>query len=580
MSQQLSMSEVSDGSHSNRVDGAAIHHTRRLALLRVSALGVVVALILALSGGGSVANAATKKGGSHSLVVAYANLPTTFAGDGAAPGGYENFEFGVNTEVGLIRQAYKAGPASCGCLVQDQYHFQPVLASSYDVSADKLTYTFHLRQGVKSAAGDPLTADDVIWSFQRKFNAATATAPNVFDPAITDPSTQIKEINASTVAITVAKPGYGFTLLSTLANIAGYIYDSKLLKQHVTPADPYAVNWSEQNPNFGFGAYERTSFTPGTEMVLTANPNYVFGPPYYKKITFRVTADPGTRANTVKFGAADIATQLRPADQITLAKTPGVKVYTFPETNMTTMLTMDMTKPPFDNVQVRQAMALAVPYQQILKNVYYGRGVLTKGLLDPKAPNYVGTGMTNPQFDPAKAKQLLAAAGYPHGLSFTLSVSSSVPDVSEAAIQVQSYAQQAGFNITINQQPPAVISEGITGRKFDAFMWRDMMISSSPSYDLTDRFKLAANGTGPSLDNNSGWVNQQFWSFINQGLDLSDPTSPAASQLWDKAALVQAQDVGMIYVGRIQPLNAFRAGIGGYANRLDNDIDYSMLKSA
>ncbi|MGF7238470.1 MAG: ABC transporter substrate-binding protein [Frankia sp.] len=544
--------------------------------MKVATLAVTAALALAACGGGSGSGGASSASGSHSLVIASAGLPSTFAFDGAAPAGYENLEFGVNTETGLVRQPYVANPASGGA-VQDLYHFQPVLASSYDVSADHLTYTFHLKQGVKSVAGNPLTADDVVWSFQRKFKAATAITPYVQDPVIIDPTKQIKEINGSTVAFTVAKPGYGFTLLSLLANVTGYIYDATLLKQHVTPSDPWAVNYSQQNPNIGFGAYQRTSFTPGTEMVLEANPNYVFGTPYYTKLTFRVATDPGTRANAVKSGDADVAVQLRAADQATLSKTKGVKVYTFPSTNMFTMLTMDTTTAPFNNVKVRQAMALAVPYSEILKNVYQGRGILTKGLLDPGAPNYVGTGLTDPTYNPTKAKQLLTQAGHPNGVSFTMTVSSSVPDVQQAAVQVQSFAAAAGFKITINQQPAAAVSEGITSRKFTAFMWRDMAISSSPQYELGLFFKKSHNVAAST--NSSGWINDTYLKDVDEGAALPDATSPAASKLWNAAEQISSAEVPQIYVGRIQPQNAFKSDITGYANRLDNDIDFSTLKS-
>jgi peptide/nickel transport system substrate-binding protein len=396
---------------------------------------------------------------------------------------------------------------------------------------------------------------------------------------IIDPDTQIKQIDPMTVSFTVAKPGYGFTLLSLLANVTGYIYDSTLLKQHATPSDPWAVDYSSNNPNIGFGAYERTSYIPGTSMVLTANPNYALAAPYYKKITFVVTADPGSRANAAKNNNAQVAVQLNPADQITLGKTAGVRVFTFPSTNMLTMFTMDTLSPPFNDVKVRQAMALAIPYSQIQKNVYYSRAISTVSVFDPTGdPNYIATGLHAPTYDPAKAMQILSAAGHPNGISFTLTVSNAVPDVQLAAIQVQSYAAAAGFHITISQQPAAAVSAGITSRVFPAYMWRDMAISSSPQYELNLFFQQhSQTDPGPAASNSSGWVNAQYLNDINQGAALPDPTSPQANVFWNEAQQITQDQVPQIYVGRIQPLNAFRSNVTGYANRLDNDIDYSML---
>ena len=559
-------------SHLLRGNGGTTKRRRRRAV-RGSAIGLVATLSLMVFS--NMFTSAAGAASSRTLVLAYAGLPTTWVIDASAPAGYENLEYGVNTQAGLIRQVYQMDP-SCGCMVQNLYKYQGVLASSWTVSPDQLTYTFHLKHGVKSAAGNPLTADDVLWSWQRKFGAATSITPYIQAPVVNSAS-QVKVIDPYTVSFTVAKPGYGFTLLSLLANITGYVYDSTLLKEHVTASDPYAVNWSSQNPNIGFGAYSRTSYTPGTEMVLSANPNYVFGEPYYHTLDFRVQADPGTRAEAIKAGSADVAVQLRPADQVSLSRASGLKVYKFPETNMMTMLTMDTLAAPFNNVKVREALADAVPYSQIIKNVYYGRASLTKGLLDPMAPNFVGTGLSYPSYDPTKAKRLLAAAGYPSGISFTLTVSNAVPDVQEAAIQVQSYAAAAGFHITISQQPAAAVSAGISTRKFLAFMWRDMAISSSPQYELGLYFKTSNGGAVGA--NFSGWVNPNYLGLVDQGTSLSDPTSPAASKLWNEAQVIAQTDTPQIYVGRIQPLNAFRSNITDYSNRLDNNIDYSILKA-
>jgi peptide/nickel transport system substrate-binding protein len=394
---------------------------------------------------------------------------------------------------------------------------------------------------------------------------------------ITDPDTQITKVDDMTVSFTVAKPGYGFTLLSLLANVTGYVYDSVLLKQHVTDEDPYAVAWSQENPNVGFGAYQRTSFTPGTEMVLEANPNYVLAAPAYKKVIFRVSSDPGTRANTVKSGDADVAVQLRASDQADLADSPGVSVYTFPSTNMLTILTMDTTRAPFDDVRVRQALELAVPYQEIIDNVYQGRAILTTGLLDPLAPNYSGDGLTESTYDPDAAKALLAEAGYPDGVEFSLTVSNSVPDVEQAAIQVQSFAAAAGFEIAIDKQPAAAVSEGITSRKFAAFMWRDMAISSSPQYQLGLFYKKGADGEAAAT-NASGWVDDTYLGTIDQGAALPDATSPEAGVFWNQAEQITDEATPQIWVVRVQPQNAFRDNIKGVANRLDNDIDFSVLE--
>jgi peptide/nickel transport system substrate-binding protein len=547
--------------------------TRRPGGVRAMLAVTVVALAVTACGAGAASTAGTN---STTLVVTSAGLPSTFAFDGAAPGGYENLEFGVNTQLGLVRHPY-VEDAKSGGLVQSLYEYAPALAKSYDTSADGLTYTFHLAPDVKSFAGNPLTADDVVWSWQRKFKAETGVTKYIQDPVVTDPDMQVAKVDPMTVSFTVTKPGYGFTLLSLLANVTGYVYDSTLLKQHATGTDPFAVAWSLENPNIGFGAYQRSSFTPGTEMVLEANPNYPLKAPAYKKVIFRVSADPGTRANTVKRGDANIAVQLRASDQADMASAPGVKVYTFPSTNMITFLTMDTTRAPFDDVRVRQALELAVPYQQIVDNVYRGRAILTKGLLDPGAPNYSDSGLTAPKYDTAAAKALLAAAGHPDGVEFALTVSNSVPDVEQAAIQVQSFAAEGGFKISIDKQPAASVSEGITSRKFPAFMWRDMAISGSPQYEL-GLFYKEGDGGKAAATNSSGWVDDTYLATVDQGAALAEAMGQEAGVSWNAAEQITDKATPQILVARVQPQNAFRSNIKGVANRLDNDIDFAVLE--
>ena len=288
----------------DRVLGTSVRGRRYGRKAAVAALTAAVSVLAAACGAGSSGSSGSSgPSGSRSttLVVASAALPSTFTFDAASPAGYENLEFGVNTQAGLVRQGYVQDPSNKDLMLQDLYQFQGVLASSYDVSPNHLTYTFHLKTNVKSAAGDPLTADDVIYSWQRKFKASTSITPYIQAPVITDPATQVKKINEHTVSFTVTKPGYGFTLLSLLANVTGYVYDSKLLKEHATKSDPYAVEWSQTHPNIGFGAYNMTTLIPGTEMDLTANPDYPMAAPSYKKIIFRVcpTRVPGrTRCDT------------------------------------------------------------------------------------------------------------------------------------------------------------------------------------------------------------------------------------------------------------------------------------------
>jgi peptide/nickel transport system substrate-binding protein len=499
------------------------------------------------------------------LIEAVAAMPTALAYDQIGPG-YENLEFNLNTNATLVRNPYVRDAS--GALGEDVTRFEPYLAQSYDVSDDGLVYTFHLRPDVR-AAGNPLTVDDVLWSYERKWNSRTAT-PFVSAPIITDPSKQFVKRDDHTLAIHVARRSDGFTLLGLLANVTAEIYDSTLLKAHATPADPYAVAWSATRGNFGFGPYQVASFTAGQELVLTASPNAVLGKPKIDRIIERVVSDPGTRATLLKNGDVDIATQLRPADLADLAHDPDVKTFTN-QTNNIVYVTMRTTSAPFDQLAVRQAMTYAIPYKEILDQVYRGRGGLRAGLINPGYPNAITTGLRTPAYDPAKAKALLAAAGITTPVKVSLTVSNAVPDLQDASIAIRSAAAAAGFDITINLLPPAALQQALSTGNFQLSILRDNAITLSPPYEL---LLYLARG---SVLNRAKFDNDAFYAAVERGVEAGDPLSAAAAPAWNEAQQIWQEQAPYTILAWVEPLSAMRADIDGFAWRSDNIIDFYLL---
>ncbi|RZL70419.1 MAG: ABC transporter substrate-binding protein, partial [Rhodococcus sp. (in: high G+C Gram-positive bacteria)] len=212
-----------------------------------------LALSACSDGGGSQASAST----SGEIVVVTPDQASNVVRDYGYTAGTDNQDVTNNMHAQLIRKPYVEEDGS-DALVQDYYNFEPYLADSYEVSPDQLVYTFHLRQGVMSEHGNELDADDVLWSFERKFATPGGGMAGYFKPMLVDPATQLKKIDPYTVSFTVEKAGYGLTLLANLAENIGSIYDSNYLIENSTPEDPYAVAWGAADMmrgNFGYGAY-------------------------------------------------------------------------------------------------------------------------------------------------------------------------------------------------------------------------------------------------------------------------------------------------------------------------------------
>jgi peptide/nickel transport system substrate-binding protein len=530
--------------------------------LAVLALGAVIALA-ACSSGGSSGGATTS---SNTLRVVAPDTTLGWAPDAGAPA----HEAQINTQATLLRKPYVKSSKS-DSLQQDVNTFDPYLASGYQVSNGGRTYTFALKDAI-SAAGNHLTADDVIYTFTRKFNSPMGNGPSVWTPVIVSMN-QFKKIDDHTVSITIANPGYSTTLLALLSDRTTQIYDSKLLKLHATTADPYAVKWSSENPNYGFGPYTVKSYTPGVQVLLEANPRFILGAPKIKNISIKIVADAGTRANAVRNNQADFAENLLPADMADLSSgDSGVKLATVDSPNQFIMIPLVTNKAPFDNTAVRQAFAYAVPYQKIIDNVYHGLAQ-RKGpsFLRSDAPGYDGSGFTDFTYDPAKAKAMLAAAGFANGVSFTLTVSAATPDLQQAAIQVQTYAKAAGFNVKINQQPDAAISAGRAEGTFQAWVLRDNSNTLTPSYEL-------GIYTGKNSTNNlAKWEDPAFYAAKAAADALPDPTSAAAGKAFNAAERIMINQAPVVFIAQLQPNKAMRSTVNGFAWRSDNQTDFSVM---
>jgi peptide/nickel transport system substrate-binding protein len=526
-------------------------------------MAVLAIVLTACSSGGSSSGAETA---SNTLRVVAPDNTLGWAPDNGAPA----HEAQINTQATLLRKPYVQSSKS-GALQQDVNTFDGYLASGYKVSDGGHTYTFALKDAI-SAAGNHLTADDVIYTFTRKFNSPKGNGPSIWKPVIVSIK-QFKKIDDHTVSITVANPGYGTTLLALLSDRTTQIYDSTLLKQHATAADPYAVLWSSQNPNYGFGPYLVKSFTPDVQVVLEANPRFILGAPKIKNISIKIVADAGTRANALKNDQADLAENLLPADMKALKSSDsGVKLATVDNPNQFIMIPLVTNKAPFNNTAVRQAFAYAVPYQKIIDNVYYGLAQRNgPSFLRSDAPGYDGSGFTDFTYDPAKAKAMLAAAGFPKGVSFTLTVSAAAPDVQQAAIQIQTFAKAAGFNVKINQLPDAAIAAGRAEGTFQAWVLRDNSNTLTPSYEL-------GIYTGKDNTNNlAKWEDPDFYAAKAKADAQPDPTSKTAGEAFNAAERILINQAPIVFIAQIQPDKAMRSNVAGFAWRSDNQTDFSVM---
>ncbi len=338
-----------------------------------------------------------------------------------------------------------------GTLSYDASVIVPELAERWEISPDKKTYTFYLRKNATFHDGTPVTAKDVKWSFDRAIAAGGFPAVQMAAGSLVKPE-QFTVIDAYTFKATFDQPNK--LTMPDLAVPVPVIVNSELAKKHATVADPWALEWVSRN-DAGGGAYKVESWTPGQQLVFTRFDAWKSGAmPKLKKVVYKQIASPGTRRALIEKGDVDMSVGLPPKDYAELAKSGKVKVIGVPVQNDLVFLDMNVKMPPFDNPKVREAISYAIPYKEILATALYGRAVpMFDGdpakPYDPTWPVPIKHGT-----DLAKAKALLAEAGFPNGFKTTLSFDLSEATVREpTAVLIQESLKKIGVEITIEKVP-------------------------------------------------------------------------------------------------------------------------------
>ena len=276
----------------------------------------------------------------------------------------------------------------------------PSLAESWTVSKDALVYEFMLRKGVRFHSGDPVTADDVKFSFER-YRGVSAKA-------LKDKVAAIETPDPSRVRFRLKQPWPDFmTFYGTHATGAGWIVPKKYIER--VGEDGFT------KAPIGAGPYRFVSFTPGVELVLEAVDGYWRKTPSVKRLVFKSVPDPTTREVMLKRGDADFAFAIYGEIGEDVRRTPGLTLRPTPFTSTHWVLFADQwdASSPWHDRRVRLAANHAVDRQAINQAQSFGFSKIT-GSIIPASFDYYWPPPVTP-YDPARAKQLLAEAGHPRG---------------------------------------------------------------------------------------------------------------------------------------------------------------------
>jgi len=361
------------------------------------------------------------------------------------------------------------------------------LAESWEANEDFTEFTFKLKPDVFFASGNPVTAEDVAFSWMRLINIKGAPAWNL------DGVTNVEAIDPLTVKVTCAESNPA--LVSIAANPSLGIIDSKLAMEHGATAaadadvTDKAKEWLDQN-SAGSGPFILKSWTPKSEIVLEANMNYFKGAPKFGKVIIKHVEDPTTQLQMLQTGDADIIGALD-SDLYDVAMADPNLVVTVDQTldenylAMTSACTTELSPESaalLCDARIRQAVAYAIDYDGLINAVLNGFGT--------RAPSIIPLGVQGVDEtkvwgrDVEKAKALLADAGHADGITLDYYYASN-PTRETVAAKIKSDLAEVGITLNLNPMEQSVyLSEmraqklpmaqgGWTPDYLDVTMWTD-----------------------------------------------------------------------------------------------------------
>src|SRR5580693_9473821 len=413
----------------------------------------------------------------------------------------------------------------------------PDLATSWTIAKNGLTYTFHLRPGVEFSNGMPVTANDVVYSIQRS-RAFKGGWGFLLTPVKT-----ITAPDAHTVVITLSQPHA--PLLADLAMYAYSVVPEKLVKAQGAAFFTHPV---------GSGPFMVTSYNPDSEVDLARNPHFYGIKPKISKVKILIIPNDNTRVLELESKKVDVI-ENPPGNLVSeIDKTPGLNVQLFPSTRVD-FIQLDEHYAPFKKVAVRQALNYAINRNAIVKLAYQGHAVPGASFM-PYRMEFYNTAIKPYPYNPAKAKQLLAQAGYPHGFTtFLITVSGDVAGQAEAVV-IKSELAAVGINVNIQSYEllTAYDKEDNGHSEMGERYWTNDII------DPDEVATFGADCQGGANAFNSYWCDNQANSLVTQArAELSDS---ARQQMYSQIQQIVYQQAPFI----VTDYSPYRYGVGDWVH--------------
>lgn len=408
----------------------------------------------------------------------------------------------------------------------------PAVAEKYTLSEDGTTYTFTLREGVKFHNGQTVTAEDVVYSINR-----CAAVPEGQEKPLVAAFSAVKSVEAldeKTVAVTIAQRDLEFISYMTAA---------------IIPAD-YE---NQDTAPVGTGPFKFVSRTPQQDFVMERFEDYWGAPAWLDKVTYKICENADALVMNLNGGSIDLCAHLTSAQASQLNQNFQVLEGTM---NLVQAIYLNNQAKPFDNQLVRQALCYAIDRQGILDMVADGHGTAVGSSIYPAFTKYFLPELVDKYpHDVAKAKELLAQAGYPDGFDMTISVPNNYQPHMDTAEVVAEQLREAGINVTIQPVEWSTWLDTIyNGRQFQA------TVVGVDAANMTARAMLE-RFTSDYGKNFINYNNPAYDALFQQAINAQDEATQ--TDLYKQMEAMLADTAANVYIQDLCDLVAMRQDLGG-----------------
>ena len=406
----------------------------------------------------------------------------------------------------------------------------PAIASDYKISETGDTFTFTLRDGVKFHNGNPVTVDDVCYSLKRAAGLDTGT------PLISG-FEAVKSVNATdnkTVVVTLLAPNIEFLSLLTAAIIPNGNDPTKEV--------------------IGTGPFKYVSRSPQENIVLEKFADYWGTPAYVDKVTYKIIDNAETLVMSLKSGAVDLVAHLTSAQVKELGEGFTIKEGTM---NLVQAVYLNNAVEPFNNIKVRQALSYAIDRKTIMDYLADGRGAAVGSSMYPSFQKYFNADLVDYySYDPEKAKQLLADAGYPNGFEMKITVPSNYQPHVDTAQVIAEQLKAVGVTVNIELVDWGTwLSKVYQGRDYQSTVI-GVDASMMTARAMLERF---------SSDSGSNFTNFSDPEYDKVFAEATACTDDAKQvELYKQLQTILTQDAANLYIQDMCDLVAMGNGLQGY----------------